>query len=344
VAGALAEGVHFFGGADAVGAHFVAAGAFVGGGAGVAGDVVDLVACFFFFVVGGGAEEFEDVLGVEFEAVEEGDEGEASHVGDVFAGLNHCEEVGHAGWEVLGVEFADGDGVLAVVSLLEDGFEALDVVVEGGGDGVVAGASFEFVVDACSECFLDDSGEVFVGEGDVACLEVAVDHFPFFVGGGCVSEVVFEVELGFGVGGVVDVEAKFFGDGCEEAGGFGEEVFVGVVGFAEGVASLEVGVLEADGDHAGEGVAEDFHDAVGFGGEAAFADVALLEGVVEAFDAGDACAFVEEVGEEVVDGGAVVFDVLSCLVEEGVAGQGRQLRWHVNGWYRSWCLNVCCEG
>ena len=196
----------------------------------------------------------------------------------------------------------------------------MDVVFEGLGDVVVAGSSGEFGVDACSECFLDDSGEVFVGEGDVAVVEFAVDHFPFFVGGGCVSEVVFEVELGMGFGCEVDGEVEFFGDGGEEAGGFGEEVFVGVVGFAEGVAFLEVRVLDADGNHAGEGVGENFHDAVGFGGEAAFADVAVFEGVVEAFDAGDACAFVEDVVEEVGDGGAMVFDILSGVCEEGISG------------------------
>lgn len=103
--------------------------------------MVDLVPCFFFFEVWGGAEEFEDVARSEFQAVEEGDEGEAAHVRDVLAGLSRGQQIRHAGGKVLRVEFTDRDGILTLLSLLQDGLEAADVVSEDAEDVLVAGAA-----------------------------------------------------------------------------------------------------------------------------------------------------------------------------------------------------------
>ncbi len=60
------EVVHFVDGAYTVGPHLFTAWAFVFCRGGCPCDVLNLVSGFVLLIVGGGAEEFQDVIGVEF--------------------------------------------------------------------------------------------------------------------------------------------------------------------------------------------------------------------------------------------------------------------------------------
>ena len=62
----FAEFIHFINGAYAVGSHLLTAGAFVFCGGGRSRNMFNLVSGFILLVVWCGAEELEDVVGVEF--------------------------------------------------------------------------------------------------------------------------------------------------------------------------------------------------------------------------------------------------------------------------------------